>query len=199
MAGGLGAVLFLGGFQAKTDKIGVVDVSQVFSDSELAIKRQDELRTMGVVRTDVMQFIRTYKVLSAEQAAKFKTLSLKPTLTAPEKAELEKVKQEVIAADKEYRALITKASPTAEETAKLQGFSDRSQAMQAMGERWAAEFQNDMRGKQEKLRGEVLDKVQGAVKEVGKKQGYTLIFVKDVAPYGANDVTVEAVKVVDKK
>jgi Skp family chaperone for outer membrane proteins len=44
-----------------------------------------------------------------------------------------------------------------------------------------------------------LDTYTNSVKEVAKKQGFTIIFDKNVAPYGANDITDDVAKTAIKK
>jgi Skp family chaperone for outer membrane proteins len=44
---------------------------------------------------------------------------------------------------------------------------------------------------------DVLNKARGAVQKVGKRDGYTLVMESNVAPYGATDVTDDALKVMD--
>lgn len=187
------------GFQNKTDKIGVVDVGSIFQTSDLTNKKKDELRVMNDARTGVLQFIHTYRSFTPAQADRFKVLSLKPTLTGAEKTELDKIKADVMAQDKANKALQQKPNPTPDEVNKLNAISSQTQQSQAIEQSWVREFDTDLHDKQESLRQDVLDQVQGVVDDIGKKQGYTLIFVKDVAPYGANDVTAETLKVMNAK
>jgi Skp family chaperone for outer membrane proteins len=199
VAGALGIVFFAGGFQGKADKVGIVDMAKVFSDSDYAKAQTDTLRTLNTSRMDILQFLRTYPVFTPEQASRFKEISMKPMPSAPEKAELEKIKQDVINANKRFNELSTKPNPTPEEVNQLKEFVGRAQAMANTMDRWAHEFQDEVEGVQDKLRGETLDRVKAAVKEVGQKQGYTYVIVQDAAPYGANDITDEAKKAMNAK
>lgn len=198
-AAAMAGVMAGSGFQTKADKIGVVDVGSIFQNSELTNRKKDELKGMNDVRTSILQFVHTYKGFTPAQADRFKTLSLKPNLTGAEKTELDKIKADVIAKDKANQALQQKPNPTPDEIAKLNDLRTQTQQAQAMEQAWVREFDGDLREKQESLRQDVLDQVQGVVQEIGKKQGYNLIFVKDVAPYGANDVTADTLKVMNAK
>lgn len=180
-------------------KIGVVDVGQVFQSSQLTGRKQQELKRLGDARREMLEFVHSYRVLTPEQAARFRELSTKPTLSPAEKIELDKIKADVIAADKAFKALQTKPNPTPEEVAKLQDFNSRASAMSQLEQRWIREFDAEVRDTQGKMRNEVIQDIHASVREIGRKQGYTLIFVRDVAPYAANDVTQEALNAVNAK
>lgn len=199
LSAGMAGAMFAGGFQTKTEKIGVVDVGSVFQSSDMTHSKQDELKAMQQSRYDVLQFVHTYRVIQPAQADRFKTLSLKDNITPAEKTELDKLKADVLAADQSFLALQQKPNPTADDRAKMDALNAQKQQMSAMEQRWAQEFDRDLRNKQDELRKVVLDRVQDSLKDVGKKQAYSLIFVRDVAPYGANDVTADTLKVMNAK
>jgi len=199
VAGTLAGIMIGSGFQAKTDKVGVVDLGEVFSTSEYAKTQTDTLRTMGQARQDLVQFVNTYPVFSQEQAQRFRDLSVKPQPTAAEKAELEKIKQDVIAQDKRFKALQTKANPTPEEVATLREFNERAQTMLKTLDRWSREFSDEFQSMQDKLRADTLDRVKAAVKEVGSKQGFNIVYSQDAAPYAANTITQDALKAMNSK
>ncbi len=199
LAAGMAGVMFAGGFQTTSTKVGVADVQYLFQNSEFTQMKQGALKAMGDTRSDVIQFIRTYRTITPDQAAKFRTLSLKADPTPADKAELDKVKSDVIATNQAFQALQTKASPTSDEVSKLQAFNAQAQQTDAMSQRWGKEFNDEMTAAQEKMRNDVLDRAQAAVQEVGKKQGYTVIFTESVAPFSSNDITADALKVMNAK
>ncbi|MBC8065567.1 MAG: hypothetical protein H7Y17_12100 [Chlorobia bacterium] len=199
LAGGIAGMLVGSGFQAKTDKYGVVDLAEVFSSSEFAKTQTDSLRNLSTQRQDLLQFVNTYPVLSAEQASRFRELSVKPQVTAAEKAELDKLKATIIAQDKKFKDLQLKAQPTPEEIASLREFNDRTQNMVKTIDRWAREFGDELSGMQEKLRKDTLDRVKVAIQEVGLKQGYSIVYVQDIVPYAANNITTESLKAMNSK
>lgn len=199
LAGGIAGMLVGSGFQAKTDKYGVVDLAEVFSASEFAKTQTDSLRNLSTQRQDLLQFVNTYPVLSAEQASRFRELSVKPQVTSAEKAELDKLKATVIAQDKKFKDLQLKAQPTPEEIASLREFNDRTQNMVKTIDRWAREFGDELTGMQEKLRKDTLDRVKVAIQEVGLKQGYSIVYVQDIVPYAANNITTESLKAMNAK
>src|SRR5688572_7618411 len=105
VAAALGATMFAGGFQVNSQKIGVVDMAKVFGDSEFAKKQSEQLKAFGNARSGILEFLETYRAFTPEQAARFRELSLKANASAAEKAEVEKIKQDVMAADKKLKAL----------------------------------------------------------------------------------------------
>jgi Skp family chaperone for outer membrane proteins len=199
LAAGIAGMMAGSGFQGKTDKYGVVDLAEVFTASDFATTQTQELRTLSAQRQDILQFANTYPVFSADQAQRFRELSVKPQPTAPEKAELEKLKNEIIAQDKKLKAVQTKTNPTPEDVALLSQYSDRAQNMLKTLDRWAREFGEELMGQQEKLRTDTLNRVKAAVQEVGQKQGYSVVYVQDIVPYGANNITKDSLKAMNSK
>lgn len=199
LAAGIAGTMAGTGFQAKTDKFGVVDLSEVFSSSDFAKSQTESLRNLSTQRQDLLQFANTYPVFSAEQAQRFRELGVKPQPTAAEKGEFEKIKADVMAQNKKFLDLQVKAQPTPDEVALLREFNDRTQSMVKNLDRWAREFGDELSGMQDKLRKDTLERVKTAVQEVGTKQGYTIIYVQDIVPYSANNVTAESLKAMNAK
>ncbi len=193
-AAALVAILSAIGFQAKSEKYGVVDLAKVFSDSDFTKKQNDTLKTMGQARMGVLDFMENYRVFTTEQSTRFRELSLKNPRTPAEDAELEKIKADVQAADAAFKQLQTKQSPTPAEVTQLQDYNSRSQASAALSQRWAREFDDEVRTLNGKMHDETMERIKKALKDVGAKQGYTLLFSEDVAPYGANDMTNDTIK-----
>ncbi len=198
-AGGLCLFAMASGFQGPADKLGVVDLSRVFNESEFAKKQTETLRTVGEARSAMLQFADTYKTFTVEQATRFKDLSVKPNLTEPEKAEIEKIKKDVMAADKQLSDLSQKASPSPAEVTSLNDLNRRKQNTSNLLRRWAQDFDDEVGTMRDKLRADALVKVKESVQQAGKAGAFSLVFANDVAPYGANDVTNDAVKAINKK
>ncbi|MEA2551912.1 MAG: hypothetical protein QOJ65_88 [Fimbriimonadaceae bacterium] len=199
LAAGMAGAIAAGGFQGKSDKVGVVDMEDVFQSSPFTHDKQEELKAMGDSRSQLLQFVHTYRTITPEQAQRLKTVMLKPNQSAGDKSEAEKIKTDVLAQDKALKTLQQKKNPTPEEVTQLQTMSTRTQETAAMEDNWVREFNSDMNDQQGKVREQLLVKVKDSVQEVGKKQGYSLILNKVVAPYSANDVTAETLKVMNAK
>lgn len=196
---GLLGVAIGSGFQGRTEKTGVVDIAKVFSDSDLAQRQTAQLRAMGTAREDMLRFVGDNRVFTDAQAARFRELSVKETTTAAEKAELDKIKADVIAANKAFRDLNLKQNPTEADRNKLQEYNRLAQNMTDLSRRWAEEFSSELQTMQDRLRTDTLNRARAAVREVAQKQGFNLVFVQDVAPYGANDLTPDALKAMNAK
>lgn len=199
LAAGIAGSMAGSGFQAKADKWGVVDLAQVFTTSEFAKNQTDSLRNLSTQRQDILQFANTYPVFSVEQSNRFRELSVKPQITAAEKAELDKLKAAVIAQDKKFKDTQLKAQPTPDEVALLREFNDRTQTMVKTIDRWAREFGEELQSMQAKLQKDTMDRVKVAVQEIGQKQGFTIVFVQDVVPYAANNMTTDSLKAMNAK
>jgi len=187
------------GFQEAATKFGVVDITKVVEQSEFGKTNQTTFNTMKKAREGVLEFIDTYRVLTVEQANKIKDLSIKPNITAGEKAELESAKAEVIAASKKNQELSTKQNLTPEDRALIEEYSKRANNMEMTANRWLREFTTELQQWADQQKVASLDKARGAVNEVAKAQGFTLVFEVGVAPYGANDLTDAALKAMNAK
>lgn len=187
------------GFQAGADKFGVVDMQRVIDQSEQGKATQARLNNMLNSRKSLLEFIGTHRVLTAEQAVRLHELSLKEAPTEAEKTEMTKIKNDVKTSGEKFQALQTKQNPTAEDRTLLSEYMQRANTMMQTVDRWANEFDAEM----QKVLGEqntaITEKARAAVQEVGKAQGYTLVFEAKIAPYGANDITDPAIKAMNAK
>ena len=194
----LGGVMLGTGFQSADVKMGVVDIASVVERSKLGQKNQSDFKAMKAAREGVLEFIDDHRVLTNEQAIKFRDLSIKMNRTPSETAELEKLKADIIASDKNAKAISVKTTGlTAEERTLLQEYSQRAQNMEQQAQRWYREFTQDMQAWADTQKADSLDKARKAIQAVGKQQGYTIILESGVAPYCANDISDAALKALD--
>lgn len=190
VAVGLAGVLLGGGFQGSADKFGVVDLNKAVQDSEMGKKNKDTLDNMVAARKGIIEFMSTNEVMTVEQATKLKNLSLKMPPTDAEKKDLDKVKEDVIAASKNFDVLNQKANPTEDDRKLLQEYNNRVQNTRSLRSEWGGDFQSELNDKQTDMINEAIRRADVAVKEVSKRDGYTVVFtVPGASAYGANDVT----------
>lgn len=188
------------GFQDATNKLGIVDISKVVEDSDFGKSNQASFNQMKTAREGVLEFMDTYRVLTVEQATRFRDLSIKPTPTAEEKAELDRIKADVIAADRKNKELSVKTTGlTAEDRALIEEYSKRSNNIEMMAGRWLREFTNELQTWADRQKVTSLERARAAVQEVAKAGGFTLVFEVGIAPYGANDLTDAALKAMNAK
>jgi Skp family chaperone for outer membrane proteins len=198
-AAALVAVAATTGFQGSQTKIGVVDLTRVYNDSTYAKGQYDELKALAQARQDMLQFLDRFRTFTAEDANKFHDLSMKTTMTAADKAELDKMKKAAQDSSKRLTELQQKTNPTPAEVTELNELSRRVQTTTDLGTRWSREAQDELESRRRDIEKAGLDKVRDAIKQSAMAEGYTLVFVTDVAPYGVNNLTDAAIKVVNKK
>jgi len=199
VAAGLAGVLFGGGFQGGATKEGVVDIVRLGQESKVGQRNSEALRTAFLARNGLMEFAATQLVLTTEQANKLRTLSLKDPITEAEKADLEKLKEEIKASAKNFNDLNQKANPTDADRAMLQDYNNRVQTMRRMLEAWNTEFTEELNRLEGSLRQQTITTAKEVVRDLGKKQGFTIVFESQIAPYGANDLTEAALKALNEK
>lgn len=199
LAMALVGVLLAGGWQGTTEKTGVVDISKVVELSQFGKQNQESFTQMRVAREGLLEFIDTNRVLTPEQAQQIKDLTLKVNGTAEEKALLDRLKADVIAASKKWAELATKPNLTPEERTLIEDYAKRSQQMNDQAQRWFKEFTNEMQSWADKQKVTSIEKAREAIQEVAKAQGFSIIFEVGVAPYGASDITQAALQAMDAK
>ena len=199
IAAGLTGLLAGTGFQGATPKFGSVDLEKVFNDSDYVKKQNDALRALGTARQDLLEFIDANKAMDPAGVARLRAISLKDVPTPAEKTESDKIKSDALGATRAYRDLQTKANPTETDKAALRDFSTRVDSNNRTLQTWNDEFRQELANRQGALRTESLNRAKDAVKATAKDQGFSIIFVEQVAPYAANDITDASLKAMNAK
>ncbi len=187
------------GFQANAPKFGSIDMNRLIQESKMGQRNTTRLTNAFKNRQAVLAYIEDNAILNMQQATRLRELGTKETLTEAEKQEQEKVKGEVAAAVKQYNELNGKANLTPQETNILTDYNQRIELMRSVLQQFGNEFQSEIQDLQTQVRDEERTKAREALNEVSKKQGYTVVFESQVAPFSANDVTDEAIKALDAK
>jgi Skp family chaperone for outer membrane proteins len=203
----LGWLLFLAslvalvsvGFQNPTEKTGVADINRLMDQSDFGKSLQAQLDKMRTARQDVLSFIDQNRVLTVDQATQIRDLSLKPSLTKEEQAQLDSIKASVVAANKKWTELATKQSMTPEDRTLVQDYSDRAQRMADLGSRWVRDFSSDLAEWAAKQKADGNQRARIAIQEVAKAQGYTMVYDSVFVPYGVNDLTDAALVAMNAK
>ncbi|CAN5619958.1 hypothetical protein BH11ARM2_BH11ARM2_34930 [soil metagenome] len=194
MAGMVGS-----GFQTTQTKIGTVSVAKVFNDSDYVKHQDSDLKNLGTSRKAIVDFIDAYRTMPTADLQKFKDLSMKPSPSDGDKAEIERIRSAAVQTDQKYRDLQTKANQSDAEKTQMAEFNRRVQDNSQLLQKVQDELSQEVQDRQAKLRSDTMEKVKAAVAEVAKKEGYSVIFLDEVAPYSANDLTDEALKVMNAK
>ncbi|MBS1716976.1 MAG: OmpH family outer membrane protein [Armatimonadetes bacterium] len=189
VACGLLGGLVATGFQAGTEKVGVVDISKVVEDSDFGKANQAAFKKMKGVRESLLEFIDQNRILTNEQALRLKELALKDSPSAAETAESERIKADVVQAAKRNAELNAKQNLTAEDRTLLEDYARRAQTMDQLERRWYTDFTTEMQNWADKQKLASVDKARAAVQKVAREQGFTVVFEAGIAPYGANDIS----------
>ena len=193
------AILVGSGFQKPADKYGIIDLLRIRKESEYAKTRTAQLQELDASQRSVMEFVQTFHLFTADQAKRFKELSLKPKRSAEEETELSKIKTDVQDASKKYQDLQVKNPPSPAEAAQLRDYANREAAMSDTANAWATEFKSEYEKLSLKVDEEFYKALDSSIKEVGAKQGFSLVFSREAAPYCPNDLTDDLIKVLNKK
>ena len=196
---GMVVVLLGSGFQGASAKTGVVDAIKVMEAVETSRNYREEEKNYFNERENALQYLSQNRVMKKEEAEKFWALTLKATKTDAEKAELEKVKTTAAEAKKKFNDLQVKANPTDADLKLLDEYRNRQAEMGEYGKKLVEDTQNDMKELRQKHLSSLQDAYQAAIMEIGKRDGFGVIFDKNVAPFAANDVTDAAAKIATKK
>jgi Skp family chaperone for outer membrane proteins len=187
------------GFRAPGDKTGIVDVAKVFKDSDLAKKQTETLRAQVVARRGVMEFVSNNRNIKPEDATKLHDLLIKDTQTTADKADIERIENDAKAAEVKARELQTLPKPTAADLSQLEDFTKRKDLTGQLLEKWQKDFESEIQAKESKMNDDTLEKVREAIQQVGRDQGYSIVFANNIAPYCPNDLTTDASNKMNKK
>ncbi len=198
-AGAIAIVLVASGFQGGAEKSGVIDMNRLITDSNMGKKNTDVLKDAIKRRETLLSFLAANPVAKEEEANRLKVLALKDALTEPEKKEEEQTKANIQAAVKDFNDRNTKQNPTDEDRNMLAEYNRRRQATSRLIGQWQEEFQMQLNDIQNQVRTAETTKAREALNEVAKKGGFTIVFESQIAPYGANDLTDEAIKTLNAK
>ena len=190
---------FLGmGFQAPALKFASVDMEKVFSEADVTKKSNDQLEASQKARMNVLQFVQQNPAMLPADAEKYAAAATRSPQTAADKADIERITQDALAASNRQRDLATKQNPAADDMKALQDFSSRGQQNGVLARKLQEQYTTEMREMQVNLHAVSMDKIRESVKEIASKQGYSIVFSQEAAPFAANDLTAEAIKALKK-
>jgi Skp family chaperone for outer membrane proteins len=193
------AALFIGiaGFNAQTQKFGVVDLGKVAEESKLGKKRRTEFDAKRKRVGELLTFINDKRVMSRDQASKLAELMLADNPTPAQQTELTTLQTAITGQKAEFDNLLKVSQPTSDQLRRLNELSAMAQEALELAKDMQQDFGQQMNQIVQMTQLEVLDKVREATKKHGKKDGFAVIFESNNAPYGANDVSEDVLKVMD--
>src|SRR5205807_824225 len=137
----------------------------------------------------LLQFVTENPVIALDQAQKVRQLGLKNPRTTDEDVQYTQIKKDATDNTKKLKDLAAKTNPTDDEKALITELNNRALAMRQTAQGWAQEFQQEVQQYGESQFNSTMEKVQAAIQETAKAQGFTLVFDTRYAPYGATDLT----------
>lgn len=185
------------GFQNSQPKFGTVDMDRVMNGSTAGTRANEQLQTELRKRQGLIEFAVTNPVMTQDQATQLKDLTLKPSPAAADTTALNTLKQTIQAQVKEFDALNKNANPSEADRTKLAEYNANIQQMNLVLTEWDRTFSNELSTMREDSRQSVLDTARAAVKSVGQREGYTVVFESNVAIYGSNDLSDAVIKAMD--
>jgi len=82
---------------------------------------------------------------------------------------------------------------------QLEDFTKRKDLTGQLLEKWQKDFESEIQAKESKMNDDTLEKVREAIQQVGRDQGYSIVFANNIAPYCPNDLTTDASNKMNKK
>lgn len=178
-------------------KFGVVDLGKLAEDSIVGKREKVAFDALRDNVNDLLTFMSTHRVMTREQRTRLRDLWLKDGPTAAETTELGTLKTAIQTASQRYCELVRKTNPTADEVTEISEKSALANATQDVFPGLQQELLGIMQTRAGQKQQEVLDKARAAVQKLGRRDGYTVIFESSVAIFAANDVTADALKIMD--
>lgn len=199
LLGGMMAMGALSGFQAGTaPKFATVDMNKVFNDSPLVAANNDALNNARKARFATIEFIDRNSAMDPNDAKKFADLSAKANPTPADKTELDRLHAAGEAATVARSGLMTKPTPTDADKVALADYSNKANSNRALLNTLDAQYTQEMQTMLNDMRDKSLARVREVVRTIAAKQGYTVVFDTQTAPYASNDLTEEASKALKK-
>ncbi len=134
VAATLAGVLASSGFQGATESSAVCDVQKVIKESDLYKNEEGKFKAKLDARRALLEFISQYRVIAADEQKSLVDLSIKDPQTDADKAELQKVKDVVIAHSKKLVELQAATTHTPEDANIIQDYQNRVSKTQQWGQ-----------------------------------------------------------------
>ncbi|MCH8274550.1 MAG: hypothetical protein IH851_07155 [Armatimonadetes bacterium] len=197
VAAAVGVLLLVTALQDPPLKFGVVDLVSVADKSLLGAQKKQEFDQQRDRMLGLLQYLDGNRAMTSAQADRLRELMLRTEPSDGEKTELENLKKTIGAQVAEMNTLIGLTNHTEAQTARLGELSRMQRETVTRIGGWNEVFLRQISLEAEESRAEVLGKAREAAEKVGKRDGYTIVFDKTIAPYAANDLSDETIKQMD--
>ena len=185
------------GFQTSSPKYAIVNVDQVAQNSALnkaniALLAKDQSSRVGL-----LQFVSSNPVISGEDIASLRKLSLEPSPSAADQATLSGLKAKIEADEKKFLQLKAQKTLSSDDQLVLNDFDNRVKMVQKLLPQWDQEFSAQLRQEVSQDHAQVLTKVEATAAEIAKTQGCTILLDANSAPYCSIDLTSATLQAMD--
>ena len=198
VAAGMAGAMFGMGFQTSSPKFATVDMAKVFSESDFTSSSNGKLSEFVKPRLAVIQFLQQNPPMANQDAEKYAELSIKPARSPADDMEIKRIEMDAQAATSKQHDLVLKQNPTADDNKAMEDFRTKAEANKQFQGALEQKYDQDTQAMRLTLHDQAMEQVRKTVKDVATKQGYTVVFSSDSAPYAANDITPDALKIVKK-
>ena len=194
-AAGLAGAWFVMGFDGNSMKFATVDLEKVFQESDAFKQGNGQLQQYAEPFVQALQWVKNNQVIKPADALAYVTIAVDPK---GDKDKLTQLTNEAQTEQAKFSTLVTTQTPTEAQKQELTEYQGRRQQNGELFQKKSSEFDNVIKQKETELRSSALEKVREEIKEIASKQGYTVIYNVEVAPYAQNDITAEALKAAKK-
>lgn len=188
-AGVLSLIFLSSGFGPSTETYASVDLASLIDNSAIGKASQAKYEAKRESLISLLEFMRDNQVMSKDQGPQLIKLWTSDAPTAADTASLKDLKTQIMANSKAYEDLQNKTTLTSADQTTLDTDRQEIQATQDAISSLAQQFSANMNQLQQQSAADVLTKVKAAAQQVGKAQGYTVVFINTSAPYCDHDIT----------
>ena len=174
---------------AVTLAIGVVDVDKVAAGAKQKAALDDQLKAMNQsLQEDFNQQTNALMLTKDEQDTLYGLLN-KPVKTDADTAQITELESISSKDASELAALQQEKNPSDSDTQRLAVLSGEKSDSDQILTNIAQEYRDEAQSETDKLQQQLLDSINAAIAAVAQQRGLVLVFSKQVALYGAIDIT----------
>lgn len=185
------------GFKQASSDFATIDLGQASEKSKAGISATAMVKAQEQRRSDLLKFLDSNRVASADQLQTLVTLSTEDNPSDADKAKINSTMADVTAASKRLDDLRKQATLTPEDRTALDDYAAKSQNTTSALSGIYQQFTQDVQALSDKQKLAVLDKARAAAKKVAGDQKLSVVFDVSAAPYGAKDITDATVQQMD--
>lgn len=193
-AAGLASFGLLSGFKATSNKVGVLNLQTIATQSDFGKAAEAKIKQTQQLRTEVLKFLQGNPVMTSDQANQLIDLSLKDAQSPTDVTTLNTLKATITKQNADFAALRAKATLSTEEKTTLDNDQQEATQVEQALSGLVQQFQQDLTQIESAQREAIETKARAAAQTVAKQQGFTVVYDTQIAPYGANDISAATIQ-----